>query len=109
MLTGYKVNVTQTWEYPSIEEWWQSVKLSTKTPIVLTTIDIEQIKPTQPEIYGNHAYAVLMTSENTDGGNKTILLRNPWGFQDWFKAQDVFENVFCMNYIDGFKELVVEE
>lgn len=105
MLTGYPLEVKEIYRYANIDDWWGTLIHAQESPVVVTTIG----KPTDstPQIYGNHAYAVLMTKETdpTMGGGRTVLMRNPWGTQDWYKAEDVFKACYYTNYVVGSKKL----
>jgi hypothetical protein len=47
---------------------------------------------------------------NEEGqGNRTVLMRNPWGTQDWYNASDVWANSFYLNHLENFSRLDWDE
>lgn len=105
MLTGKPVKVATKSEIQGgINEWWGYIKHAQESPVVVTTVGVNNTVKSDPEIHGNHAYAVLMTSEEPIG-NRTVLMRNPWGTQDWYKAEDVWANSFYLNHLVNFTKL----
>ena len=105
MLTGRPVKVATMDEIPGgVDEWWGYIQHANESPVVVTTVGVNNTVKTVPEIHGNHAYAVLTTMEEPVG-NRTVLMRNPWGTQDWYKAEDVWTNSFYLNHLVNFTRL----
>lgn len=103
MLTGLPLNVKERWSYTGIDDWWETMIHAETSPVVVSTFG----KPpdSTPRIYGNHAYAVLRAINGEGQGNRTVLMRNPWGTQDWYSAEDVWNAVYYTNYVVDHQKL----
>ena len=99
MMTGYPVTTKKTSEYESIDEWFDDLTKGIYTPVVVSTNN--QVAQTEPKLYGDHAYAVLNT---TDEGNgiRYVTVRNPWGATDNFDQWVLFNNTYYVNYLTNF-------
>lgn len=77
-----------------------------KTPIVISTKVNTTVGNTFPNssLHGSHAYAVQWTRD-FGNGNRTVVLKNPWGFSMQASLDDIMENMNRVVYLDNFREL----
>jgi len=120
MLTGFSISIKTKGDYAGgVAEWFDAVKHARESPVVVTTVAKANITETDPVIHGNHAYAVLIAEQGdkvppypngTQPGEgkrwaRRMLMRNPWGSQDWYNAEDVWENLNYLNHLADFEKL----
>ena len=120
MMTGFPISIKTEGDYPGgVGEWFEAVKHAQQSPVVVTTVAKANITKTDPVIHGNHAYAVLIAEQGeivppaengTQPGEgkqweRRMLMRNPWGSQDWYNAEDVWVNMNYLNHLTEFQGL----
>jgi hypothetical protein len=104
MMTGYHVDATLVSSYAGVEDWFNDVKkVSGNTPVVLSTNSV--VGTTEPVTTADHDYSVLETSGTGPGDGWTVKVRNPWGADDVFKPEDLFDNTVFLNHLTGWESM----
>ena len=66
---------------------------ATSTPIVIASNP--SVGNTNPQIIGNHDYAVMSVTDKGQAG-QFVNVRNPWGSYETFSVQDLFANCYFL-------------
>lgn len=86
-----------------LNDFFNDLTRANTTPVVLASKKGMYVtNDTVPLVAGDHAYAVLNTTDYGNG-TKVITCMNPWGIMDVFKVWDLWINFYSVNHLTDWE------